>query len=453
MDFNTFSFDNWQLEEYDDCLKLNLHYSLQDSASRREDISFVERYSVPLLNPLRPSRRLYVDKAVELLHFIAGVSYYKTCVPKRIATSLALPSKATAEALRAMYLNGLGEFSYKNNLDLSDQLVFPVESSQNQSSLKITPQEVKIENRTALVPLGGGKDSIVTCELLKRHTDYKIFGFVLGNYAEINSVAEALEAPLLTAQRKLDPRLFELNSQGALNGHVPISFIYSLTAMITALANGIDTVVLSQERSASSANTTHCGRAINHQYSKSLEAEILLSELVRETVSPALRCFSLLRPFSEIHIAKLFSSYTQYHQVFTSCNRAFRLKAEDRQKWCLDCPKCRFVFLSLAPFLSCDYLVIIFGENLLDLEKHWEGYQELLGLKNFKPFECVGEVGECRAALASLTSMDDWKDSFIVKKFLEATSDQEHHSNLNSYLTPSSHHRIPAEFQELIDAS
>jgi hypothetical protein len=195
---------------------------------------------------------------------------------------------------------------------------------------------------------------------------------------------------------------------------------------------------------------------VNHQYSKSLEAEVLLANAIEQSVAANLEYFSLLRPFAELEITRRFAKLTRYHDVFTSCNRAFLIDESRRiDRWCGDCPKCRFVFLSLAPFMPRDRLVQIFGKNMLNDAEQIGGYDELIGWNAFKPFECVGEVEESVAALLLLDQQDDWRDDVVLRRFVDEVLPKLELPEdvlLEPFRRASEHH-IPSRFVELLDAT
>jgi hypothetical protein len=219
----------------------------------------------------------------------------------------------------------------------------------------------------------------------------------------IVNVNAASGIPALAARRRLDPHLFELNRAGALNGHIPVTAINSLIAIATAVLHGLGPVVMSNERSASDPNLIWNGHEVNHQWSKGVEAEGLLRAAVTAHAGLTEPYFSLLRSLSELHIARLFARYRAYDDVVTSCNKAFKLH-DPTARWCGDCPKCRFVFLALAPFMERSRLAHIFGTDLFADPAQVPGYLELLGIDAHKPFECVGEVEE---SLVALSMLDD----------------------------------------------
>lgn len=224
-----------------------------------------------------------------------------------------------------------------------------------------------------------------------------------------------------------------------------------MVAVCVAIIEGHKYVVLSNEHSASAINTTHGDLEVNHQYSKSFEFETQLTDMIRKTISPDLSYFSLLRPLTEAAIAQRFAKATVYHPVFRSCNTAFRQDVAARgTKWCCACPKCRFVFLALAPFMAKEKLITIFGKNMLNDATQLEGFKELCGLSSFKPFECVGEIEESSLLMGKLAQMPQWRDDVVVAQLAP-------HLNFNEgayqrLFVPVPEHRIPPEFKEVIDA-
>jgi UDP-N-acetyl-alpha-D-muramoyl-L-alanyl-L-glutamate epimerase len=330
---------------------------------------------------------------LDLLHVVAGVSYYKVGAPPRIEAPSAVPPEAAA-LFTAIYSKGLAEYAYRNDLPFVLDLEVQVPG--------IGPAAAPVDNAEGrpLSPVGGGKDSIVTLEIL-RAAGLDPVPFSVNPNPVIVDVNAASGLPAMAARRRLDPRLFELNRAGALNGHIPVTAINSLIAIATAALHGLGPVVMSNERSASDPNLIWNGHEVNHQWSKGVAAEGLLRAAVTAHAGLTEPYFSLLRSLSELHIAALFARHTAYDDVVTSCNQAFKLH-DPTARWCGDCPKCRFVFLAMAPFMSRERLAHIFGTDLFADPAQIPGYLELLGIDAHKPFECVGEVEESVVALSML---------------------------------------------------
>ncbi len=270
-----------------------------------------------------------------------------------------------------------------------------------------------------LVPIGGGKDSVVALEIVRRSgLDFTLFS--VRDDPAMQRTAAVAGVPRLIAQRELPlETLGELNRSGALNGHVPITAIIACIALLTAALNGYDAVALANERSASSGNVVYDGIEVNHQFSKSARAETLLRAAAGET-GVDVDVFSLLRPASELGIARTFATLPAYHGAFTSCNAIFRLDPALRlSSWCGNCPKCRFVFLILAPYMEPAAMEAIFHKAMLDEPDQYEGFALLTATGGHKPFECVGEEEESLAAISLLADDPRWRDRPVVRRLVE----------------------------------
>lgn len=383
-------------------------------------------------------------RVIQLMHLASGVSYYKAGAPPRIeVNSVPLPP-SVAEYLRELYQHGLGEFAFRNQLPHALRPEFVISDPTEPEPLAYQPGERPV------VGMGGGKDSIVSMELLTRAGKQPVLFAVNANQV-MRDVAEVADIKLLVAKRRLDQQLFDLNDLGAHNGHVPVTAINSLIAVAASVLHGLGPVVMSNERSASSPNLRWEGQEINHQWSKSLVAERRLAETLTAYVGDELGYFSLLRPLSELHIARIFAENTTYDDVFTSCNVAFKLRRATTS-WCGNCPKCRFVFLAFAPFMTRERLTGIFNKNLLDDALQLPGYRELTGLDGQKPFECVGEIEESLVALRLISEGTEWSESPVVKQLVAElppgalpTPEIEKQT-----FTPSSDHHVPADYATVL---
>jgi hypothetical protein len=250
--------------------------------------------------------------------------------------------------------------------------------------------------------------------------------------------------------RRLDPEMIMLGTQpGYYNGHVPSTAINSMIASLCCLLYGYDRIVLSNERSASEGNTEWDGREVNHQYSKSIAFEDRIAGVLSDATAGALGYFSLLRPYSEAKIAKLFARSTKFDDVFSSCNRNFKYDGHTGPLWCGECPKCHFVFLILAPEMKKDRLIGIFGKNLLANPAHEHSFRELTGLAGQKPWECVGEILEAAACLWELTNRPEWAAEPIVAALkpdlLAQYGEPALCAALEELMTDSTEHRVPAD--------
>ena len=330
--------------------------------------------------------------ALDILSIILGVSYWKLFCPKELRLPHITLSREQAEFWNTVYTKGLGEFFYKNKIDFRGLVNFP------SSAVKIlNPEPVKKADKL-LVLWGGGKDSIVSAELLKDGgKDFDLFS--LNDYAIQRETAKIFGKELLIFKREIDPKLLELNKRpDAYNGHVPVSVVYSATAVLASLLYGYDSIIISCEKSADYGNVKYLGEIINHQWSKSEEFEKMFRDYIKIYITPTVTYSSLLRRYSELQIAELFSKYPQYFSSFASCNKNFTIAKPYGGRWCGECAKCAFVFAILAAYLPKDMMVKIFGKNLFNDLALLTIYRKLWGLEAEKPFDCVGTPEETLAA-------------------------------------------------------
>ncbi|GAA0723942.1 UDP-N-acetyl-alpha-D-muramoyl-L-alanyl-L-glutamate epimerase [Dokdonella soli] len=439
----------------------------------------VERIVFPDAPAFAPERAAAFEAALDLLHLVAGVSYYKAGVPSEIRVESTQLDAATVAFLDALYLHGLGEFAYHNKLDLRGRIRFPVSrhSGESRSALqqpkaghpaplldgrKLDPgfrrdddlKEWLIQPPRTLVPIGGGKDSLVSVEILKRAGEDATAVWV-GNSPLIAACAERTGLPMLNIRRELSPLLFEYNRQGAYNGHIPVTAINSAILAVAAVLYGYDAIAFSNERSASSATLEYDGQPVNHQWSKSWEFERTFHDLLHARVAAGLDYFSLLRPLSELAVAERFARTSHYDDAFSSCNRNFRiLGPKPADRWCGQCPKCHFVFLALAPFMPKPRLLGIFGRNLLDDATLAPAFDALMEYRDHKPFECVGEGVESRAAMATLATRAEWREDALVARFADEILPllDRAELDLDALIAPAGEHRIPGRLLRFVDA-
>ena len=397
---------------------------------------------------LDAAREAAATQALRLLHLVAGVSYYKAAVPGEIRIDGYAIDAATAALMDELYLHGLGEFAYRNGLDLRGRVRFPA-----QAAAAAPAPEAGLQPH-ALVAIGGGKDSLVSIEAL-RALDVAQTVTWIGGSQLIRACAERTGLPTLNIGRQLAAELFDYNRAGAWNGHIPVTAVNSAIMAFAAVVSGVDQVVFSNERSASYGSLIEGTGEVNHQWSKGWAFERAFAAHLRSHVAADLHYYSLLRPLSELAVARQFARIDQYDAHFSSCNRNFHLLGERPvNRWCGVCPKCHFVFLALAPFMPKPRLVGIFGRNLLDDATQVPGFDALLEYRDHKPFECVGEGRESRAAMATLAARPEWREDAVGARFAREIAPQLEagEKGVDALLVPDEEHGIPAPLWERLRA-
>ena len=317
------------------------------------------------------------------------ISYFKTVCPKRVEIPCGNLSPWQQAWWKKLYFHGLGEFLYLNDItvDLEDLVHFAPASEEEEA-----PRHDETSYEGYLVPVGGGKDSVVSLELLREE---RIVTYVINGNETTKNVCRICDHRQgdYVARRILDKGILELNEQGYLNGHIPFSAVVAFSSVVAAYLLGLKDITLSNETSAN--ESTVKGSTVNHQYSKSYEFESDFTAYFSRLTDSDIHYYSLLRPLTELQIASLFARRTAYHKAFRSCNRGSK-----QGIWCCNCPKCLFVYIILLPFLSISELHEIFGEDLLEKESLDGDFRALTGIADNKPFECVGTRREVHASLS-----------------------------------------------------
>ncbi|HTH72277.1 MAG TPA: hypothetical protein VL737_02845 [Candidatus Pristimantibacillus sp.] len=381
--YRTFVFEDYHFDKENGVL--NLHYGMDDALRFREIYRFDFDYA--------DYDEAALDRAFQALFFMAGVSYYKMYVPPEIVIKKGELDPEMAAFFSKTYQRGLGEFWYLNQMDAHTPVLFPPTTTHSPA---LNPGRT---GQGLLVAIGGGKDSLVSIEILRAKE--KITTWSLNHRPQLTPLVEQIALPHAWVERTWDPKIMELNKQDALNGHIPISAIFACVGVIVAILAGKRDVVMSNEQSANEPTLHYQGVAINHQYSKSQEFERDFQQYLQHTLGEAVRYYSFLRPLSEVRIGELFArvGFEKYKDVFSSCNRAF-VHTSDHMSWCGECSKCAFVYMALAPFVPAEKLNMLWnGKNLLLDPALEPTYRKLLGIEGDKPLDCVGDIKESRAAM------------------------------------------------------
>jgi len=372
--------------------------------------NIIEDYPKHLRYRLHP---YIINTGIGLLSFMIK-KYY----PKYIIINAVQLDKTCLKLWTMWFTKGLGEFFYKNKLPHRLTILT------NTSKPFLKRNNFNLTNK-ALLPNGGGKDSIVSSELLKDiGLEYSWVTVGLTNYRKNVIDASDISSYLNISyiQYGKTPNEYKTYS-----GHIPYTLYTSCLICLVAGLTNMKYVVYSNEKSANFPNLTitEDGRQIdiNHQYTKSYEFEKNYHYFLKTYVNKELEYFSILRHLYEIQIASVFSNFTKYHKVFVSCNWG---------KWCGKCSKCAFIYLSLYPYIDNNKLKSIIGNDMLNDKKLLKTYLELTGHKNYKPFECVGTLDENQLImkLAINKSNAIGEDLFIINYCKESVPDIKYNPKL-----------------------
>lgn len=320
-------------------------------------------------------------------------TYWKTVCAPKIVIGAGYLNKNQIKFWQNLFLNGMGQFFFENKLPfIKPKFIIQCKFSDNFFCAR-----QKFSSR-CLVPLGGGKDSLVTLEILRQTKP--VITFVLNPNRAINDLLKTAGGQSIFIERKIDKRLLALNQQGFFNGHTPFSALLAFLSITAAALFDCQYIPISQERSSNEGNLKYLGKIINHQYSKSFKFENQVRAYCKKYLAENIEYFSFLRPFYELQIAKIFAKYPKYFPYFVSCNNSFTFvgRKTNSNKWCCACPKCLFTFAAIYPFIGKEGATAVFEKNLFEEKGLLPIMLKLLGEREYKPFECVGTFSEARVA-------------------------------------------------------
>lgn len=415
--FPVFSYDNHEWKVKGQKIFLSFEFKVGEFTFKpKSNIKFPKGIN---LSKLSSAKKSLIENLVFNIGMVEMISYWKaTCSPIIQINKYQL-SKPQQQWWKKLFYHGLGEFLYLNKIDVQEKDLLSFEFRSNEK-LQLS-QKPKLKSKSLIIPIGGGKDSLTSVEVLKAHKGQKYFLIMNPTKAAKDSAKAAsskfIEQAILI-DRKIDKNLLSLNAKGFLNGHTPFSAMLAFYCSLASVISGAKYSVLSNESSAN--EPTIIGTNINHQYSKSYEFEKDFNKYLDKYVSTEIEYLSLLRPLNEFQIVNIFSSNPKNFKIFKSCNVGSK-----QDKWCCDCSKCLFVFILLSAKIGMSKCRDIFGENLLGKKSLKHTFEELIGRSKTKPFECIGTIDEVNVALTLICEQEKELtiDLYLLKHYKKKFSD------------------------------
>lgn len=383
---NQFIYKSYKTFIDENTVRLLFHYQLLEDAKL---IDFNHSLSLNL------NDKMTLDQDFSNIVFHIGmaeaISYYKIASPKKFIVECGFLSQEQKTWFRKLYYNGLGEFIYLNDIDVKEEDLVEFVTSSDSGKFETIHVQTQDNN---IIPIGGGKDSLVSYELLKDKFPDSLM-FSMNPIVASKSILDKHPNNSIELTRSLDlEKILDFNKRGYLNGHIPFSSIVGFISIWLGLIYKTRYIVLSNESSANEENIIFNGLKVNHQYSKSIEFENDFRFYISTYITKDVEYFSFLRPLDEIHIAKLFSLIKEHYLTFRSCNVGSK-----KNQWCAKCPKCLFTYIILCNYIEDDMLKKIFSKDMLNDPELQDLFDQLSKSEEVKPFECVGTYDEVNFAL------------------------------------------------------
>ncbi len=436
-EYPNFIYNDYKITDLNDKLVIEYNFEIENLAKFNPRIEILKKeFNFKNINSKM------VKNIVFNIGMIESISYFKaTCSPHFCIKCGKLDSFQENWFKKLFYL-GLGEFRYINNIEVKKEGLVEFISMGE----KIEVEENQSASSGIIIPVGGGKDSNVTLDLLKDYKKDSLVFLIGSKNVSLDCAKEAgyTDNQIIEIKRIIDKNLLDLNKKGFLNGHTPFSAIVAFISYLVSYLLDKKYIALSNEDSANESNVE--GDNINHQYSKTIEFENDFREYANKYLKAKVEYFSMLRPISELQIAMLFSKIEKYHKIFKSCNVGSK---SEPWVWCCDCPKCLFVFIILSPFLYKQRIIDIFGEDLFEKENLLKTFIELCGYSENKPFECVGTYDEIRFAVTkTIQNLELQKEE--LPYLLKYYKDNFELSNENLLKFYNENNNVPDEFEKIL---
>ena len=389
-EYKEFYYNSFSLTEDGDAIFLEYDFEIPGLTSFNPKIKILKKN----MN-FKSIDTVYAKNMAFNIGMIELISYWKCCCSPKIIVKCGFLDNNQINFWKKIYFYGLGELFFTNNIktDIGSFVNIECLKNDNEFNYKV----IEDESDGYIVPIGGGKDSVVTLETLKinKNRDFALIINPKPVTRKCAEIAGLADNNIIEVYRSIDKRLIDLNSKGFINGHTPFSAMLAFVSYFVAYLLSKKYIALSNENSANESNVV--GEKINHQYSKSFEFECDFENYASNYLKAPVKYFSFLRPLNELQIAKIFSKHEKYHLTFKSCNVGSK---EKDWIWCCNCAKCLFAYIILSPFLYKTKLVNIFGEDLFEKESLLETFIELTGNGKTKPFDCVGTYEEVNFAIS-----------------------------------------------------
>lgn len=436
--YPVFTYSAYHIEEKSDELVFTFDFSIDGLCEFHPTTRIVTK-NLDIINSYKSD---YAQRLAFFLGMAEVISYWKCACPPTIKILCGELSEEDKKFFKHLWWGGLGEFFFRNGIETDEEAFVKIEAPE----LKELPAAKDYKSSgIEIIPIGGGKDSVVTTELMKKFSDKLRFFTVNDQKARTDCVIAGgySEDKIIKTYRTIDRELLNCNAKGFLNGHTPFSSVVAFLSLYCGYLIGADDIILSNEASANDSNID--GASVNHQYSKSFEFENDFDAFRKRNCPNSAKYFSLLRPFNELQIAKRFALACQYHSVFRSCNAGSK-----KNIWCANCAKCLFVAIILSAFLKPEELNNIFGCDMLDKKELTEDFDGLCAFSGIKPFECVGTSEEVIYSLTETVKHyreENRQMPYLLKRFDELNKTQANPDLLKEW---NSQNLIPEKFMDCV---
>ena len=354
------------------------------------------------------------------------------------------------------FKNAYSQCSYENEIDNSyEPILIYGDFLEDSSPITLT----NYFNETILVGNGGGKDSFLAMKILDQaNLSYSAYQWTRPEYGKSqyqhNLCAKLLKytAPIKSHHVSVFDdftegpfiKLYYSHLKGSFTLGIPECIFEALPVM---LQNRYNALCFANERSSDTGNLYWEGLqgVVNHQWVKSLEAELYFQDFIEKFLVKDFRFFSILKPIYDYKIFGYLSLFPEFIKSSHSCNID--------KPWCKKCAKCAYVWLGYLAHFEKSLVDEIFGINPFDDEDLLVHYKNMTGIEGHRSFECIGNIEECQLFMKKCIDkglQGKMLDIFKQKIIKSEEGWKSIESKFNGFHTI---HNIPDAFLEKIETS
>lgn len=396
----------------------------------------------------------YVDKLVFHIALLEGMKFC-SLAPKtfNLEEYSQYITTDTVELFSNLFNKIFAQHKWEN--DLAHYQGPELKYTTNNSSV----ETVTIDSNKAcktLFSCGGGKDSLVAMKLLEQIKEpFAVAQYshsVYGKFEQQQELIDDLVKHVNAAKQHRMMVIDDFLDSPTLSSHykhkintvcapeTPCGVFEMLPIM---LAHDYNYLVVGHEKSADVGNFywQEGEQEVNHQWGKSLDAEVILNGYIENNLVANFRYYSILKPIYDLLIFQLLRKDERLIKHTQSCNVS--------KPWCKRCPKCAYVWLNFYAYLDENLVSDMFNENLLEVPELKKVFRAMAGLTSHKPFDCIGEIGETELALwvagqkgLKGEAIDEINNKITKEDILRMI---EHYSGVDDV-----HHNMPADISQKV---
>ena len=233
---------NWVISDKD--LKISFYFKIEPNIHFRPKIVINDVSK----NKIKKIGRGVLNNLIFHLGLIEILSYWKaTCSPE-IEIKAGFLNDEQIKWWKDLIIKGMGQFFYENKIDFRKRNFLNIKTKTILDNYAMA----EISSKRVMVPVGGGKDSIVTLEILKKAGE-EVSCFVLNPTKAAHNIMKIATFPIsafkkgernrkigenIIVRRKIDKKLLQLNRKGFLNGHTPFSAYLAFLSILAATISG-----------------------------------------------------------------------------------------------------------------------------------------------------------------------------------------------------------------------